>query len=57
MTTEELLHHCASGLATYKVPEYLEFAEDLPVTALGKPDRKALRARLGGASRVGRVTS
>ncbi len=57
VTIEELLHHCASGLATYKVPEYLEFAEDLPVTALGKPDRKALRARLGGAPRVGRVTS
>ena len=56
-TVEELLRHCASELATYKVPEYLEFADDLPVTALGKPDRQALRARLGGAPRVGRVAS
>jgi long-chain acyl-CoA synthetase len=51
---EELLRHCASGLATYKVPEYLEFTDELPVTVLGKPDRKALRARLGDAPRVGR---
>ena len=55
--TEELLRHCASGLATYKVPEYLEFTDELPVTVLGKPDRKALRAWLGGAPRVGRTTS
>jgi acyl-CoA synthetase (AMP-forming)/AMP-acid ligase II len=57
VSVEELLRHCASGLATYKVPEYLEFSDDLPVTPLGKPDRIALRARLGGAPRVGRVTS
>jgi acyl-CoA synthetase (AMP-forming)/AMP-acid ligase II len=52
---EELLRHCAAELATYKVPEYLEFSDDLPVTPLGKPDRITLRARLGGAPRVGRV--
>ena len=57
VTVEELLRHCASELATYKVPEYLEFSDDLPVTAMGKPDRQALRARLGDAVRVGRVTS
>ncbi len=57
VTAEELLRHCASHLATYKVPEYLEFADELPVTAMGKPDRPGLRARLGAAPRVGRVTS
>jgi acyl-CoA synthetase (AMP-forming)/AMP-acid ligase II len=57
VTVEDLLRHCASALATYKVPEYLEFADELPVTAMGKPDRPALRARLGTATRVGRVTS
>ena len=57
VTVEDLLRHCASALATYKVPEYLEFADDLPVTAMGKPDRQALRARLGDAPRVGRLTS
>jgi acyl-CoA synthetase (AMP-forming)/AMP-acid ligase II len=57
VAVEELLRHCASGLATYKVPEYLEFTDELPVTVLGKPDRKALRARLGDAPRVGRSAS
>ncbi len=57
VSVEELVRHCASALATYKVPEYLEFSDDLPVTALGKPDRVALRARLGDAPRVGRRTS
>ena len=54
VSSEELVRHCASALATYKVPEYLEFSDDLPVTALGKPDRVALRARLGDTPRVGR---
>ncbi len=57
VTEEELLLHCGSKLATYKVPEYLVVSEDLPVTALGKPDRRELRARLAGAPRVGRVPS
>ena len=57
VSAEALLRHCASELATYKVPEYLEFADELPVTVLGKPDRLALRARLGGAERVGRIAS
>ncbi len=57
VSVEALLRHCASELATYKVPEYLEIADELPVTVLGKPDRLALRARLGGAERVGRIPS
>jgi acyl-CoA synthetase (AMP-forming)/AMP-acid ligase II len=54
---EALLRHCAAALATYKVPEYLEFSDELPVTVLGKPDRLALRARLGGTERFGRIPS
>ena len=57
VSVDTLLRHCASELATYKVPEYLEFADELPVTVLGKPDRLALRARLGGAERIGRIPS
>ncbi len=57
VSVDALLAHCASELATYKVPEYLEFSDDLPVTVLGKPDRLALRTRLGGAERVGRKPS
>ncbi len=57
VSIETLLRHCASELATYKVPEYLQFTDELPVTVLGKPDRLALRARLGDAERVGRIPS
>lgn len=34
------------GLATYKIPDRIEFIEDMPYTALGKIDKKALRQRL-----------
>ncbi|WP_353142543.1 (2,3-dihydroxybenzoyl)adenylate synthase [Acinetobacter pragensis] len=34
------------GLATYKIPDRIEFVEDMPYTALGKIDKKALRQRL-----------
>ncbi len=43
-----LVGHCASQLATYKVPEFVEFADELPVTVLGKPDRRALLRMLDG---------
>ena len=36
----------AYGLATYKIPDRIEFVEDMPYTALGKIDKKALRQRL-----------
>ncbi len=42
--------HCASQLATYKVPEFVEFATELPFSVLGKPDRRALLALLDGTS-------
>ncbi|RYL27171.1 (2,3-dihydroxybenzoyl)adenylate synthase [Acinetobacter piscicola] len=34
------------GLATYKIPDRIEFVADMPYTALGKIDKKALRQRL-----------
>ena len=37
------------GLATYKIPDHIEFVEDMPYTALGKIDKKALRQRLAAA--------
>jgi acyl-CoA synthetase (AMP-forming)/AMP-acid ligase II len=48
--TSDLRAHCTSQLATYKVPEFVEFADEVPVTVLGKPDRRALRELLGTAS-------
>lgn len=35
------------GLAAFKLPDRLEFATGLPVTAVGKVDKAAVRARLG----------
>ncbi len=54
LAAESLLGHCATRLATYKVPEYLLFAPELPFTALGKLDRTALRTLLRGAPRFRR---
>jgi 2,3-dihydroxybenzoate-AMP ligase len=40
----------ARGLAHYKIPEQLETVDRLPLTAVGKVDRKAIRARFAGGS-------
>jgi long-chain acyl-CoA synthetase len=47
-----LVTHCTTQLATYKVPEFVAFVDELPVTVLGKPDRRALLGLLDGASRT-----
>ncbi len=39
----ELLAHCRSSLASYKVPRFIEFVKDLPKTSTGKIMRRALR--------------
>ncbi|MEO1190895.1 MAG: hypothetical protein AAFY02_04015 [Pseudomonadota bacterium] len=41
----DLLAHCKLRLARYKVPKSIAFVTDLPLTAYGKPDKKAMRAR------------
>jgi len=57
VSPEDLVAFCADHMATYKVPEYLEFAAELPITALGKLDRKALRVLLTDARPVARSAS
>jgi len=41
---ERLLHHCATSLAPFKIPRYLEFVEDFPRT----PSRKIAKKHLLG---------
>jgi acyl-coenzyme A synthetase/AMP-(fatty) acid ligase len=47
-TTEEaeLIDFVASEVASYKKPHRIIFTQDIPKTAVGKLDRKVLRARL-----------
>ena len=42
-TAEELIQHCRSGLAKYKVPSEVQFLPALPKTAVGKILHRALR--------------
>ncbi|HYO92587.1 MAG TPA: long-chain fatty acid--CoA ligase, partial [Pyrinomonadaceae bacterium] len=42
-TPEELIEHCKSGLAEFKVPGQVELRESLPKTAVGKILHRVLR--------------
>jgi fatty-acyl-CoA synthase len=41
----ELIQHVAGQIASYKKPHSIKFANSIPKTAVGKLDRKALRAK------------
>lgn len=43
VTAEELWHWCDDRLADYKVPRYIEFVEQMPLTATGKIVKAKLR--------------
>jgi len=43
VSVDDLLEHCRLNLARYKIPAVLELVNDLPKTAVGKIDKKALR--------------
>jgi long-chain acyl-CoA synthetase len=45
-TEEEILAHCRTNLARYKVPATIEVRDDLPKTMIGKVLRKDLRAEI-----------
>jgi long-chain acyl-CoA synthetase len=45
VATEDVLAHCARELAGYKKPRRISVVADLPKTANGKIDKKALRIR------------
>jgi long-chain acyl-CoA synthetase len=43
MTVDEARAFCKENLSGYKVPTQVAFLSELPVTPVGKPDRKKLR--------------
>jgi long-chain acyl-CoA synthetase len=57
VTAEELVAHCTDRLATYKVPEFVVLADELPTSVLGKLDRPGLRRQLTAAPPVSRTGS
>jgi acyl-CoA synthetase (AMP-forming)/AMP-acid ligase II len=46
VTSDELVAWCAARIANYKKPERLAFADEIPLTDLGKVDRKAVVRRI-----------
>lgn len=42
LTKDEVINWCKEGLASYKVPKYVEFRDELPKTMVGKVLRRAL---------------
>jgi len=51
---EDLVAYCRGRLATYKAPEFVVFADDLPISVLGKLNRPALRELLADAPQLSR---
>lgn len=45
MDEEEVVAYCRERLTPYKVPKIVEFIDEIPLTSVGKADRKALRER------------
>jgi carnitine-CoA ligase len=50
LTHEELIRYCERRLAYFAVPRYLEFLDELPLTANGKIEKYRLRERGIGAA-------
>jgi len=40
---KEIVKYCRENMAPYKVPKVIEFVDELPLTTVGKVDKKALR--------------
>jgi fatty-acyl-CoA synthase len=43
ITAEDIKDYCSENIAYYKVPEYVDFVEDYPMTASGKIQKYKLR--------------
>ncbi len=47
LSEQQVIEHCESRLAGYKVPRFVEFADELPQSAMGKVRRVDLRGQDG----------
>ncbi len=45
-TEDEIRDFCRDQIARYKVPRYIRFVDELPVTATGKPQKFVMRAAM-----------
>jgi long-chain acyl-CoA synthetase len=45
VTEQEVIDYCKERLTPYKVPRLVEVIQDLPLTAIGKVDRKVLKQK------------
>lgn len=52
VTADALISYCRQNLARYKIPASVDLIADLPKTAVGKIDRKALRATATSAGQI-----
>jgi long-chain acyl-CoA synthetase len=48
LTDVEIKNFCKERLAVYKLPKIIEFKDELPLTLVGKVDKKALRGEENG---------
>ncbi len=46
MTETDLQEYCRERMAIFKVPEYVRFKDELPMTATGKPQKFVMRDRM-----------
>ncbi len=42
-TKNDILNYAKDNLANYKIPKYIEFVQEMPLTSVGKVDKKLLR--------------
>jgi acyl-CoA synthetase (AMP-forming)/AMP-acid ligase II len=54
LTSDELIEHCRTHIASYKKPRFVEFVDELPLAG-GRPDYEALDVRFGGGGYPGGV--
>jgi long-chain acyl-CoA synthetase len=53
LTKEEITTYCREKLASFKVPQYVDFCESLPKTTVGKILRKALKEMEQNSKQIG----